>query len=191
MLHRRYLTWALVLLTCACRSRPSTSDDAADMDKQLEPDMEMFAPASPIEGADASMRHNESVDLPTRIRVQLQGNVVAYGVDEKSLQKVTLNVGYKMILGEHLVWTVRSAEQEPEWICEGKGTLCYGESSSTGYWYGLEEPGRSFTDFSFEAAIEVFETDIPARHIWVPSAGHYRVLWRKTLRSRPRDLIAR
>lgn len=160
MLHRP--TWMLVLLAAACRS----------------PDpMAHLAPSAPIAAADPAVRHDETVRLPTRLRVERDGGQVAYGVDEKSLETVTLDVGRKMVLGANIVWTARRGKDQPEWLGEEQGSLDFGEAISTSFRRVEKEP------WVLEAAIEVFETDIPPHHFWMPTRGRYRVLWRRTLRA--------
>jgi hypothetical protein len=153
---------ALLLLVAACRS----------------PDpMACFEPSEPIADADPAVRHDETVKLPTRLRVERDGDQLEYGVDEKSVVPVTLDVGRKMILGTRIVWTARRGDAEPEWLSEEEGSLDYGESISTSFCSVEDAP------FVLEAAVEVFETDIPPHHFWTPERGRYRVLWRRTLRA--------
>ena len=140
-----------------------------------------FPVEPPIEGADPSIRHREVVKVPFAIRLTRTKDGVVYGMDGKSLKDVALDVGHRMILGYRIVWTVRRRGRDPEWISEelGGGGLGFDGSSSTSGWSGSTAGGVTFV-----AAFEVFETDIPPQHMWSPTGGQYRVLWRLTCSAR-------
>lgn len=172
MLRRLALT--LPLLAAACRS-PDPGIEAVELMK-LPP---------PIAGADPAVRHAEPAELPARLAVRWQGDGVAYAVDERGTEPATLDVGYRMLLGASIFWTARCGDEEPQWL---GGTEvgpspspldlgCEGWTVFGGHW---NDASRRCV---IEAEIEVFETDVPAFPNWGPDGGHYRVIWRKTLRA--------
>jgi hypothetical protein len=140
------------------------------------PDLEeAMAPSEPIADADPAVRSAKTVQVPARVWVERNDDHVAYGVNEE--MPVTLDVGHKMILGTRIVWTARRGQAEPEWLGADLSSVDYGEAACTSFRPVEHEP------YVLEAAIEVFETDIPPHHFWTPERGRYRVLWRKTLRA--------
>jgi hypothetical protein len=42
----------------------------------------------------------------------------------------------------------------------------------------IPQPGEKYT---VKVRLSLFETDIPAQHMWSPESGKYKVLWTKTL----------
>jgi hypothetical protein len=161
-------------MVCACASEP--------------PKPGLVVPASrPIEGADPSQRHTETVKLPAALRVERRVDedgkpVVAYGIDGGRLEALSLDVGKQMVLGYRAEWTVRRGDGPPEWLSDEESTLDVFASDSTAYWDGIGEGAGN--PLTFAVAIEVFETDIAPQHMWEPTAGRYRVLWRRTLTAR-------
>jgi hypothetical protein len=42
----------------------------------------------------------------------------------------------------------------------------------------IPQPGEKYT---VKVRLSLFETDIPAQHMWSPESGKYKVLWTRTL----------
>jgi hypothetical protein len=45
---------------------------------------------------------------------------------------------------------------------------------------GIPVPGKRYVT---EENISIFETDVPARHMWCAASGRYRFLWTETLKT--------
>jgi hypothetical protein len=42
----------------------------------------------------------------------------------------------------------------------------------------IPQPGEKYT---VKVRLSLFETDIPAQHMWSPESGKFKVLWTRTL----------
>jgi hypothetical protein len=192
------VTTALLLAGCAGRSR--VEESAVESPVRVEPPQRQrelvrlpplrvetfeftpFPVEPPIQGATPAARRREVLRLPGALRIERDAVGIAYGIDEKLLDAVALDVGYRMVLGCRIDWTLRRGEVAPEWL--GQEEISMGppwEPTTFTSRAWLEE--ASATD-TIEASIEVFETDIPPQHFWSPTGGQYRVLWRRTLSAR-------
>jgi hypothetical protein len=45
----------------------------------------------------------------------------------------------------------------------------------------IPQPGEKYT---VKVRLSLFETDIPAQHLWSPESGKYKVLWTRTLQQK-------
>jgi hypothetical protein len=45
---------------------------------------------------------------------------------------------------------------------------------------GIPAAGKSYV---IEEDVSIFETDVPAQHLWSPASGRYRILWAETLKT--------
>jgi len=45
---------------------------------------------------------------------------------------------------------------------------------------GIPTPGKRYV---IEEDVSIFETDIPAQHMWSPESGRYRVIWAEKLKT--------
>jgi hypothetical protein len=144
-----------------------------------------FPVLPPIPTADPSTRHEEVFRLPTRLHVRRTDDQLAVGIDANSLEPVKLKVGKDMVTGlkQQLV-VLRDGKP----VVSGYGGLQGWSASNTLRAVGgvfsrrtdqIPRPGEAYTA---EVRLTLFETDIPAQHMWSPEGGKYRVLWAKTLR---------
>jgi len=171
----RYLCIILLSAVCAgCRSSAPKAPEVAESH---------FAPFSivpPVADADPSIRHPVAVQVPTVMQVVRQGNSLT--VSFPKLQTTNLMVGYKMVTGlmrEDSIY--RNGVAQPRGMSlqggfgfdPGTNVLTLGRD-------GIPEAGQEFT---IEHRVTMFETDLPAQHMWSPQSGkHYRVLWTQTFR---------
>jgi hypothetical protein len=148
---------------------------------------------SPTADADPSVRHVVVVPMPTRLSVQRKSDRLSVGFDLASARKVKITVGKKMSIGvkyEMRVYAKGDARprnsggvgyasimepittSEPDFL-NGRAFL----NSADG---GIPAPG---TRYVIEEDVSIFETDIPAQHIWSPESGRYRVIWAEKLKT--------
>jgi len=131
---------------------------------------------APIEDVDPSIRHPAAILLPTGMRASRQGNSL---VVRFSTVSTNLMVGHKMVTGITCSTTARQGEIEyPMGTTVSSGVDLF---ASPEFKQGSSNlPSRS-TKLMLEYHVEVFETDMPVDHMWMPeSGGHYRVLWTNT-----------
>jgi hypothetical protein len=105
------------------------------------------------------------------------------GLDPDSLKEVTLDVGANMVTGlKHELLVYRGDKL----VLSGYGGLQSGGQSypSIGTVVlqrridKVPQPGAKYT---VKVRLSLFETDIPAQHMWSPESGKYKVLWTRTL----------
>jgi hypothetical protein len=145
-----------------------------------------FPVLPPVQDADPSIRREKGFRLPTRLLVRRTDNRISVGVDPDSLQPVNLKVGAKMVTGFHhelsvyrkgkLVLSGYAGLQGGGPTCSSLGTLFLQRSIDK-----IPQPGEKYT---VKVQLSVFETDIPAQHMWSPESGKYRVLWTRTLQQK-------
>src|ERR1035438_9672956 len=167
----RYLCVILIsLATCTgCRSGAPQATAAA----QSSPDPFQIIP--PVVDADPSVRHPVPVRVPTAMLVVRHGDSLT--VSFSMLEATNLMVGHKMVTG-----IMREDSIYHDGIAKPRGMSLQGglvfESSTnilTLGQDGIPQPGQEFT---LEQRVSMFETDLPAQHMWSPQSGkHYRVLW--------------
>jgi hypothetical protein len=139
----------------------------------------------PIPTADPSVRHEEVFRLPTRLQVRRTDDQLSVGIDPGSLEPVKVRVGKDMVTGLKQQTSIFLAGKS---VVSGYGGLQgWGAGTALGPVGGLfnrrtdkvPRPGEGYTA---EVRLTLFETDIPAQHMWSPEGGKYRVLWARTLR---------
>ena len=148
---------------------------------------------SPTVDADPSVRHEILVPIPTRLSVERKSDRLSVGFDLASPRKVKITVGKEMSIGvkyEMRVYTKGDARpqnpgsigytsiKEPATPSEpgflnGRAFL----KSADG---GIPAPGKRYV---VEEDVSIFETDVPAQHMWSPESGRYRVVWAEKLKT--------
>lgn len=139
-----------------------------------------------LSGDDGSARHRVVVSMPGRLRVQRTSSGLSVSYDLASLRKVKITVGEKMILGVRgEIRVYPKGEARPaqfQRLFEGSvdekdGNLNLWRSAEN-----FEIPGEG-KRYVVEHDLILFETDVPAQHMWSPgSRKNYRVLWEEKLR---------
>lgn len=152
-----------------------------------------FPEYPPTPDADPATRHQVEVSMPTRLQRTSSRLSVSY--DLASLRKVKIMVGEKMTLGikdELRVYPkgdVRpsqyrnrlegSLNEKAPRIPLSDPNLLKSNETLTSVPDGIPAAGKRYI---VEHDIILFETDIPAQHMWTPgSSTNYRVLWEKKL----------
>jgi hypothetical protein len=136
---------------------------------------------SPTADADPSVRHEVLVPMPTRLSVERKSDRLSVGFHLASPRKVKITVGKKMSIGVKFEMRVYA-----------KGDARPPSPGSIGY-ASIKEPitpselgflnGRAFLNsadggipapakrYVVEEDVSIFETDIPAQHMWSPESG--------------------
>jgi hypothetical protein len=148
---------------------------------------------SPTADADLRVRHAVVVPMPTRLSVERKAGRLSVGFDLASSRKVKITVGRKMSIGvKYEIRVYAKGDARPR-IPGGVGYASIKEPVAT------SEPdflnGRAFLNsadggnptpgkrYVVEDDVSIFETDIPAQHMWNPESGRYRVIWGEKLKT--------
>jgi hypothetical protein len=139
----------------------------------------------PTADADPSIRHDVVVAVPSRLSVERTPDRLIVGFDATSAESVKITLGDRMTMGvknELRVWEEGGARP-----VEANGGVGLGgpvTSSDLGLHSGknflnraqggIPMPGRNYV---IEEDVSIFETDIPAQHMWSPTSKKYSVLW--------------
>ena len=182
----------LVLAACNHDSPPPKQDGAAKENAGVSSDNEPAATRAaqdewhgfpripPIANADPSIREEREILVPTRLRIRRSENRISVEVDPDSLESIILDVGADMLIGFRREMSVYRDGQPVSSGGHGLGGSWYfgtrHYNTSEG---GFPRPGETY---EVEVRIQVFETDIPAQHFWMPGSPKYKVLWTRTLR---------
>lgn len=156
----------------------------------------------PVKDADPTIRHQETIQLPTKLyagpldaetkkvlsgdgqRGQKVDDYIKVALLKDSLMPVEITVGFKMIVGvrtEEFIYPEDAPHPEKpnsfgycgvENLCGGTGFLHRG---------GPSVPGRTYK-YVVEKVIEVFETNVPPQHMWMPEGKTFKVLYTRTLK---------
>jgi hypothetical protein len=134
--------------------------------------------------------------MPTRLSVQRAADHLSVSYDRASLRNVKITVGRKMTIGikdELRVYLKGDArpsryrsilegsvnEKELSAVPLSDANLLKSTETLTSVQDGIPAGGKRYI---VEHDIVLFETDVPAQHMWRPeSSKHYRVLWEKKL----------
>lgn len=136
-----------------------------------------FPVLPPIEGADPSIRRKRVIQIPTQVLVQRDGNRAEVEIDPRSFKPVEIQVGEKMVIGTRSTITLLPEEE--------RGSITLYDDVPRADRGALDVgPGAA----EVQVRVEVFETDIPAQHLWQPTSGKYLILgeWRLRGKVRPR-----
>ncbi len=150
---------------------------------------EGFPAPTPIGEADPTVRVEQSFRVPTRMVTTRTAHRIGIGLDAKSLEEVKLKVGAKMVTGAAAKeWVYPLGEERPKpqggslgygLLLGGVDGLCSGTTYRDAVMGGIPVPGIKYV---VEIEISIFETDIPAQHMWMPEGPKYKVLWTRTLK---------
>ena len=139
-----------------------------------------FPRIPPIASADPSTREEREILVPTRLRIRRSENRISVEVDPDSLESIILDVGACMVVGFRREMSVYRDGQPVSSGGYGLGGSWYfGTRNYNTSGLGFPRPGETY---EVEVRIQVFETDIPAQHMWRPGSPKYKVLWTRTLR---------
>lgn len=139
---------------------------------------------TPTADADPSIRHDVVVAVPTRLSVERTPDRLVVGFDLTSTEGVKTTLGDRMTMG--VKWELRVWGEGEARPVEANGGVGLGgpvNSSDLGLngkdflsrsQGGIPESGKSYI---VEEDVSIFETDIPAQHMWSPTSKKYSVLW--------------
>ena len=155
-----------------------------------------FPEYPPTPDADPGTRHRVEVSMPTRLHVQRTASRFSVSYDLASLRRVTITVGKKMTIGvkdELRVYPQGDArpsqssslfegtmnEKESAIPLLSNPNLLTSTETLTSLQNGIPAEGKRYI---VEHEIIVFETDVPAQHMWRPGdSRNYKILWEKKL----------
>jgi hypothetical protein len=138
----------------------------------------------PIADADPLIRHDVVVAAPTRLSVERTPDRLIIGFDLTSAEGVKFTLGDRMTMG--VKWELRVWGEGESRPVEANGFGMGGPVTSSDLGIlngktflnkaegGIPAPGKNYI---VEEDVSIFETDIPAQHMWSPTSGKYRVLW--------------
>ncbi len=109
--------------------------------------------------------------------MQRDGNRAEVEIDPRSFKPVEIQVGEKMVIGTRSTITLLPEEE--------RGSITLYDDVPRADRGALDVgPGAA----EVQVRVEVFETDIPAQHLWQPTSGKYLILgeWRLRGKVRPR-----
>jgi len=141
-----------------------------------------FPVLPPITNADPLIRSEKEFRLPTRLQSKRTDEQISVGVDPDSSKLVKLDVGANMATGlKHELFVYRGEKL----VLSGYAGLQGGGKtySNIGNVFlsrridKIPQPGEKYT---VKVRLSLFETDIPAQHMWSPESGKYKVLWTRT-----------
>jgi hypothetical protein len=155
----------------------------------------LFPEYPPTPDTDPGTRHQVEVSMPTRLSVQRAAGRLSVSYDLASLRNVKITVGNKMTIGmrDELRVYLRgearplrcrnilegSINENAPTIPLSDPNLLKSTETLTSVQDGIPAAGKRYT---VEHDIILFETDVPAQHMWSPeSSGNYRVLLEKRL----------
>jgi hypothetical protein len=139
-----------------------------------------FQDVPPVAEADPANRHFVTAWVPTVMEVERGDDSLA--VSFPSLQPTNLTVGYKMTVGIRQEESIYHDGTEKPINMGLQSGLAFAASTNVLAVPTVDysQPGQNF---DFEHRITIFETDLPAQHMWSPESGkHYKVLWTGTFR---------
>jgi hypothetical protein len=134
--------------------------------------------------------------MPTRLSVQRMADRLSVSYDHASLRNVKITVGRKLTIGikDELRVYLKDGERpvryrsvleesmnEKEFgaVPLSDANLLKSTETLTTVRDGIPAAGKRYI---VEHDIVLFETDVPAQHMWSPeSSNNYRVLWEKKL----------
>jgi hypothetical protein len=152
----------------------------------------LFPSYPPTPDADPSIRHDVVVAVPDRLSVERTPDRISVRFDSASPESVKITLGDRMTMG--VKWELRVWGEGDARPAEPNGGVSMASpitSSDLGVLKnaggilnraqgGIPAPGKSYI---VEEDLTIFETDIPAQHMWSPTSKKYKVLWEGKLQS--------
>jgi hypothetical protein len=139
----------------------------------------------PTADADPSIRQDVVVAVPTRLSVERTPDRMSVGFDLGSAESVKITLGDRMTMGvKYELRVYGEGEARPVEANGGVGLAGPVNLSDPGFLNGktflnrardgIPAQGKSYI---VEEDVSIFETDIPAQHMWSPTSKKYKVLW--------------
>ena len=110
-------------------------------------------------------------------------NSITIEIDPHPLEAARITVGNNMVTGVDMklyVYRLGEPRNQP-----------FGETTSAGVDFNLGTDFLNPSDPNYpapgdklqiEADVAIFETDVPAQHMWMPGSPKYKVIWHRTLK---------
>ncbi len=119
--------------------------------------------------------------VPAAVRIARSLDALTVSFDPAAMARTTVVAEAGMVIGTEVdtyVYPMGAARP-----AHGLVELASGPDADVGtsIWNakdGIPAPGKRY---AVDMEVTVFETDVPAGHHWMPTAGHYQVLWTRTL----------
>jgi hypothetical protein len=148
---------------------------------------------SPTADADPSIRREVVVPMPTHLRVERTSDRLSVGFDLAFPRRVKITVGKKMSIGakyEMRVYAKGDARPQNaggvgyasimEPITPSEPGFLNGRTYLNSVDSGIPAAGKRYV---IEEDVSIFETDVPAQHMWSPESGRYKVIWAEKLKA--------
>ena len=114
------------------------------------------------------------------MRVERRGDSLF--VSFSTFQSANLTVGHNLVTGIRQEDTLHYDGTAQPLGTSLQGGLLFEPSTNVVALNPATAPaaGREFT---LQSRVDIFETDVPAQHMWSPESGkHYRILWTRTFK---------
>jgi hypothetical protein len=112
------------------------------------------------------------------MKVARQGEKIIFSFP--SLETTNLTVGHKMVTG-FIIEDSYCQSGVAHHLGKEMGSGNNFEAFTNVWTLGRNGFPQSGQEFTLERRFTIFETDLPAQHMWSPSSGkYYRVLWTRT-----------
>jgi hypothetical protein len=165
----KQLTWACLLYACAALAESPRATPPIG-----------FPVIPPIADADPTDRHPVSLRVPRKLQVERRGESLTVTIAD--FQTVKLTVGRNMVTGIQCEENIQhGAAVLPLRMTLGSGHTV--EPFEHVFTRGGDKIPSSEEKYSVEYEVTIFETDVPAQHLWAPQRGKlYKVLWTHTFK---------
>jgi hypothetical protein len=153
-----------------------------------------FPAYPPAPDADPNIRHSVELSVPVRLSVQRIPTSLSVAYELDSVRNVKITVGKNMIVGMKDEFRVyRQGDTRPlsyrslleTEVKENNGEILLSDThflqslTLSSDRDGIPAAGMAYT---IEHYITLFETDLPAQHMWSPERSkNYKVLWEEKL----------
>ena len=190
---RRFSLCLVVCLLCSACERSSDEGDPARSLDEGDPARSSdegdpapqhawrgFPVLPPIANADPTIREDRQILVATQLRIVRSESGISVEADPDSLESITLSVGANMVAGFRIELFVYRDGQLLSGGGSGLGGDWYfGSFNYTTSGFGFPKPGETY---EIELKTQIFETDIPPQHMWMPGSPKYKVLWTHSFR---------
>jgi hypothetical protein len=158
------LIFGILLFTASCK-------------EQKAKHLDMFPVLPPVEQADPNIRHTIDVEVPFSLAAEYNPGYILLW--PQKFESVSLSVGKNMIFGTNV---------KRYHVLDSTTKILLSEllTSSIDFknvQYRMNQTDLDGKERLIETQITIFETDIPAQHLWSPYSNKYKVLWQKTFRN--------
>lgn len=140
-----------------------------------------FPAYPPIADADPVIRTSREFEIPTSLKIERTANQLFVSIDMNSLKKRYLNVGKNMVTGFEdniIIYRGNEVLSSGRWGYSSGNRPAIATDIFNRSQNKIPNPGE---EYRIEVNFNIFETDIPPQHMWMPKGGKYRVIGSVTL----------